>query len=73
MSIKYLRSFRLFDIALFDLVLSFVAVILITVWLGYSPWLGAAITLPLSILTHAILGINTQLNYYLGISDAPDR
>lgn len=79
MGLLYLRSFRIFGIALFDLVLSMVVMILIFLYMAPSPPLNqinfivAAIllTIPLGIVVHVLFGINTTLNYYLGLSDKP--
>lgn len=78
MGLLYLRSFRIFGIALFDLVLSMLIMILIFIYKAPSPlnqinFIVAAIilTIPLGIVVHVLFGINTTLNYYLGLSDKP--
>jgi hypothetical protein len=79
MDMTSLRSFRIFGIALFDLVLSMVIMTLIFLYIAPSPPLSrinfiiAAIilTIPLGIVVHVLFGINTTLNYYLGLSNKP--
>lgn len=78
MGLLYLRSFRIFGIALFDLVLSMLIMILIFLCKAPSPlnqinFIVAAVilTIPLGIMVHVLFGINTTLNYYLGLSDKP--
>lgn len=79
MGLLYLRSFRIFGIALFDLVLSMVVMILIFLYMAPSPALNQInfiivailLTIPLGIVVHVLFGINTTLNYYLGLSDKP--
>lgn len=78
---KKLRSLRLFNIAVFDLVTAFLGMLLLF-WLlhrVYYPHLNLGsfiiaalvLTIPVGILFHVLLGINTQLNYTLGLSDKP--
>ncbi len=68
-----LRSHRIYDIAIFDLVLSIVAMEYIFRYFGYKQYTGALLAIPIGILAHALFGINTELNYKLGISDKPVR
>ena len=71
--IQTLRQPRIFKLAIFDLLLAVVAMAFIFHRLGYSPYTGIALTIPVGIIVHYILGINTQLNYQLGISEQPDK
>ena len=71
--IDELRSYRVAKIALFDLLLSFIILAYISTLFGYSYWLGIIMTLPISIIAHLLFGIDTQLNYYLGLSKEPVR
>lgn len=82
MSIQELRSHKIFGLAIFDLVLSFVGVILIF-FLGWRihfrnlDWLrflvaAVAVTIPIGIVFHVLFGVNTQLNYQLGLSNKPE-
>ena len=83
MSIKDLRKYKIFGIALFDLTVSIIAMIAIFLiaWKIYYPQLdrwkfvltGILVTIPISITAHLIFGVNTQLNYTLGLSNQPDR
>lgn len=78
MDIKELRSHRLFGIALFDLILAFIGTVIILLIARYK-WFpslsiynfiiaGILLTIPLGIFFHVIFGVNTQLNYTLGLS-----
>ena len=67
------RSYRIFKIALFDLILSFVLVIWILSYFGVDWKVSALLTLPIGIISHYIFNIDTQLNYYLGLSNEPKR
>jgi hypothetical protein len=71
--IQTLRTPRIFDIALFDLILSIVAIEILFRYMWKVEYLGAALAVPIGILIHALLGINTTLNYKLGISCPPER
>ncbi len=68
-----LRSHRVYDIAIFDLVLSIVAAEYIFRYFGYQPYTGALLAIPIGVLAHALFGIDTELNYKLGISNKPIR
>jgi hypothetical protein len=77
MMIEYLRSFRIFNIALFDLIMTYVISYFLLKWLRpgkaesfYISWLMVGV-LPLSVLAHLIFQIPTTLNYYLGVSSRP--
>jgi hypothetical protein len=79
--LKELRSHKIFGLAIFDLVSSFIGIIIIFLlfWklhfkhLNWLNFLIAAIvvTIPLSITFHILFGVNTQLNYTLGLSNKP--
>jgi len=71
MLINDLRKPRIAGIALFDLILAIVGTALIFEYFGYTKTQGALFAIPIGIVTHYILGIDTTLNYYLGISDKP--
>lgn len=81
MTIQELRSHKIFGLAIFDLVNSFIGVIIIFMiaWrvhfkeLDWWRFLLAAIvvTIPLAITFHVLFGVNTKLNYELGLSDPP--
>ena len=81
MSIQTLRSWRLWNIALFDLIVGLVGtvILMLILWkVHFSKlhWLnfviaGILLTIPLGIFFHILFGVNTQLNYRLGLSDKP--
>ena len=81
MNIQSLRSYRIFNIALFDLVGAILGMILIFILTWYFHFKDLSIykfvlsailcTIPISIFFHVIFGINTQLNYNLGLSYEP--
>ncbi len=72
-SLQQLRSFRIFGIAIFDLVASLIAVNLVLSLLlkrlDYQLIIfGSIITIPLGIVIHYIFGINTKLNELLKLN-----
>ena len=81
MSIQDLRSHKIFGLAIFDLSISFIFIIAIFLlaWkthfknLKWCKFIIAAlvVTLPISIAVHVIFGVNTKLNYELGLSNKP--
>ena len=80
-SLQKLRSHRIFGIALFDLSLAVLGMIIGMIVLHnihfknlkISNFIIAAIllTIPVGIFTHIIFGVNTTLNYRLGLSNKP--
>lgn len=81
MNITDLRKPKIFGLAIFDLVLSVIGIIILFVtmqkWhfknLSYSTFVIAAIilTIPIGIVFHVVFGVNTALNYKLGLSNKP--
>lgn len=81
MFVEKLRKHKFFGLAIFDLVTSFIGVIILFLiaWKTYFQYLNiwkfimAAIivTIPISITFHILFGLNTQLNYTLGLSNKP--
>ena len=81
MSITELRSYRIMNIAVIDVVLSIIGLIVVFLlarkkWypeLDIKSFIIAPIFLaiPIGIFVHLIFGINTQLNYYIGLSEKP--
>ena len=81
MSVQNLRQHKFFGLAIFDLTLSFVFIISIfllkwkNTWpnLNWFKFVIAAIivTIPISVTFHVLFGVNTQLNYTLGLSGPP--
>ena len=69
--IENLRKYRILGIAIFDLVLSFVLMGIIFAIISLPIWIGISSAIPIGILVHYIFGIDTTLNYYLGINDKP--
>ena len=72
--ISTLRSYRIFKIALFDLITAILGTYLLLKYMFkgrqesfYISW-TIVITLPIGIVVHKLLGIETQLNKYLGIA-----
>ena len=80
-SIVSLRKHRVFGIAIFDLVSSFIGIIItfLIVWRlrfqNISPLnfviAGILLTIPIGIFFHIIFGVNTRLNSLLGLSNPP--
>jgi hypothetical protein len=81
MSLQNFRSYKIFGLAIFDLSISFIFMIVIfmVAWrthfkrLKWWKFLLAAIlvTIPIGITFHVLFGVNTQLNYDLGLSNKP--
>ena len=81
MSIENLRSYKIFGLAVFDLSLSLIGTIILfmIMWrihfknLDWWKFLIAAIllTIPIGITFHILFGVNTKLNYELGLSNKP--
>jgi hypothetical protein len=77
--LQYLRSFRIFEIALFDLIASIIGLYYILRFIQpnqsnefYWSWV-AVLVLPLSVISHLLTDTPTMLNYYLGLSPPPIR
>lgn len=80
--IETLRKYRVWGIAVFDLVTALLGMTIIFyfAWkwhfrsLSKWPFLAAALllTLPVGIFVHVIFGVNTTLNSYLRLSFQPD-
>lgn len=83
MSLKQLRSYRILNIAMFDVVTSivFLAFIFIVAQRHYYPKLNwkkfiisaTLLAIPIGIVFHILFGVNTQLNYIMGLSDKPKK
>ena len=79
MSIQNIRKYKIFGLAIFDLTISFAFIIALfmVAWrvhfknLDWWKFLLAAIivTIPISISAHILFGIDTKLNYELGLSN----
>jgi hypothetical protein len=74
MLLVHLRSFRLFHIALFDVIAGVVGLAFVLRYFfpnnAYIFW-SIVLVLPLGVVTHKLLNIPTMLNFYLGLSDKP--
>ena len=78
-----LRQYKIFGLAAFDLILAILGMLVIfliakrvhfpklPVW----PFVAAAVllTLPVAITFHILFGVNTALNYKLGLSGKPQN
>ena len=71
MLLNKIRDYRIFTLSIFDLVLSFIGIIIIFSYIGLSTELAVIMTLPIGILSHYLTGTPTRLNYYLGLSELP--
>jgi len=81
MNITQLRSHRINGIALFDLLGSIVIMVVIFLWRwktsypnrDWRPFVvyGLLTAIPVGIVFHVIFGIDTKLNYTLGLSNKP--
>jgi hypothetical protein len=70
--IDTMRSFRVANIAVFDVVMSVYLLGYVNQRWGTGSFQhGAWAAIPLGIVVHMMLGIPTQLNHYLGLSAAP--
>lgn len=69
--IQTLREPRIFKMAIFDLLLAIILTEVIFRQLGADDWIGAIAAIPIGVIVHAVLKINTALNYKLGIRDSP--
>jgi len=82
MTIQELRKPRIFGIALFDLILAMIimALLFLGLWKIHfpklNPWTfvirGMILAIPVGIFIHVLFGVNTELNYYLGLSYKPN-
>ena len=78
MNIQNIRKHKIFGLAIFDLLTSFILMIVVFImaWkthfqkLKFFNFIIAAIilTIPVAITIHILFGINTKLNYNLGLS-----
>ena len=76
-----IRKYRMFGIALFDIILGAIGMIIIFLIARYLYFpklnyfvfiiFALLLTIPTGILFHILFGINTQLNYNLGLSNKP--
>lgn len=76
-----IRKYRIFGIAIFDLVTAIIgmSLVFLVLWKVHyptkDPWrfaaAGALLAIPTGIVVHVIFGINTTLNHRLGLSNSP--
>lgn len=74
-----IRKYRIFGIAIFDTVLALIGLVglfLLARWkhfpnLSIWPFIitGIILTIPIGIFFHVLFGVNTTLNYRLGLSE----
>lgn len=69
--IKSLRAPRIFSLAIFDLVLAVILTGYAFEYYGGTFTQGMLWAVPIGVVTHLVLGIDTKLNYALGISGNP--
>lgn len=67
-TLGYLRSYRLFDIALFDVFGTALGGLLISKKLNLSFLITFIILMVIGVIVHWVLEVPTMLNYYLGIN-----
>lgn len=82
-SISNLRKYRIFGIAIFDLVTSMIGLVIVFLifkhfhypTLNILPFIiaGILLAIPLGIMFHILFGINSTLNYMLGLSNNPKQ
>jgi len=72
-----MRSPKIFDMSIFDWVVSIAIALLVGRWVGIKSGveitLFAAIWILFGVVTHAAFGINTMFGYYLGVCEKPIR
>ena len=75
--IEIMRSPKIFDMSIFDWVVSIAIALLVGHWVGIKSGieiaLFAVIWVLFGVVTHAAFGINTMFGYYLGVCDKPIR
>ena len=79
--LEKIRSYRIFGLAIFDLVLALIGMIAVFLWahrtffptLPVQNFVIAAVllTIPVGIFTHVLFGTSTALNHLLGLSTSP--
>lgn len=79
--IATLRKYKIFGLAIFDIVSSIIGLVLIFLVakrihfreLPATPFViaGVLLAIPVGIVFHILFGTNTQLNYHLGLSNDP--
>lgn len=71
--ITYLRSFRIANIAIFDVASTYLVAYYVAKYYNLDANVTFGQLILLGIAVHYVLGINTQLNYDLGLSNPPIR
>lgn len=74
MDLVWIRSFRIFQIAVFDVFTAWIGLYLLFAFFQFkNPSLWTFIFLfPIGILSHYLFGVKTKLNEYLGINKRND-
>jgi hypothetical protein len=60
-SIEYLRSFKIFSIAIFDLVSSYIVMYILGTFFNLNVKKLMLAVIPLSLIIHKVIGLDTQL------------
>lgn len=71
--INTLRKPKLYNIAIFDLGGTLIGAYVLADYMDGNPYEYMAMAIIAGIIVHKLLGINTALNYYLGLSPPPTR
>jgi hypothetical protein len=69
--LKKIREPKLFDIALFDLLGTAAVSAFISDQYKYPRYKGILLGIGSGIIVHQLLGVDTKLNYYVGLSNDP--
>ncbi len=80
-TLKQLRTPRIFGIAMFDLIVAMIGLALLFLTARFmffkdqrwEPFVlaGICLAIPIGIYSHMMFGVNTSLNYRLGLSGKP--
>jgi hypothetical protein len=70
LDIEYLRSFKVFKMALFDWVATLVIAVVVARTFHWRLVVVFTFLVSVAIVTHRLLNVNTQLNAYLGLNEA---
>ncbi len=72
--IDKLRRFKIFEMAIFDWVITFIGIYLIKWWFPDYGFIQLSIgIIMLGIVVHYVLNVPTMLGYYLGLNQPPIR
>jgi hypothetical protein len=73
LSLKMLRSFKIFNIAIFDLLGTFMVTYVFHIFMEFKHplWMSMVCSILLGVIVHMVTDTPTMLNYYLGLSNKP--